>query len=105
MPHAQRTLLIDKKKPYASMRLITPPNATPYICKCLLTAIMLAGSHCMASSQTVSEDSLYAISQVTVVGSKGRDIIPSQRLSGEQLQRLNTVSVAEIGRASCRERV
>ena len=95
MPHAQRTLLIDKKKPYDSMRLITPPNATPYICKCLLTAIMLAGSHCMASSQTVSEDSLYAISQVTVVGSKGRDIIPSQRLSGEQLQRLNTVSVAD----------
>ena len=95
MPHAQRTLLIDKKKPYDSMRLITPPNATPYICKCLLTAIMLAGSHGMASSQTVSEDSLYAISQVTVVGSKGRDIIPSQRLSGEQLQRLNTVSVAD----------
>ncbi|MCI7037557.1 MAG: Plug domain-containing protein, partial [Bacteroidales bacterium] len=56
---------------------------------------MLAGSHGMATSQTVSEDSLYAIGQVTVVGSKGRDIIPSQRLSGEQLQRLNTVSVAD----------
>ncbi|MGM9713949.1 MAG: TonB-dependent receptor plug domain-containing protein [Prevotella sp.] len=77
------------------MRKILPPNATPYKCKYLLTAILLAGSHGMAAQQTVSEDSLYAIGQVTVVGSKGRDIIPSQRLSGEQLQHLNTVSVAD----------
>ena len=40
-------------------------------------------------------DSIHAIGEVTIVGSKGRDIIPAQTLKGTQLKALNTVSVAD----------
>ena len=43
----------------------------------------------------IRNDSVYAIGEVTVVGSKGRDIIPPQTLKGAQLKALNTVSVAD----------
>lgn len=95
MSHALRTFPTEKELPYDSMRKTTPSSTTPYIYRYLLAAILLTVSHGMAISQGFSEDSLYAIGQVTVVGCKGRDIIPSQRLAGEQLQRLNTVSVAD----------
>lgn len=47
------------------------------------------------TTKAAGQDTVHAISQVTVVGSKGRDLIPAQKLSGEQLKALNTVSVAD----------
>ncbi|MBQ2402597.1 MAG: TonB-dependent receptor [Prevotella sp.] len=50
---------------------------------------------CCTVAHEAEPDTVHAIEGVTVVGRKGRDIIPGERLSGERLKGLNTVSVAD----------
>lgn len=50
---------------------------------------------CRLLAHTAETDTVHAIEDVTVVGKKGRDIIPGQSLRGERLQGLNTVNVAD----------
>ena len=56
---------------------------------------------CMAvltvcAQQHVSRlDSVHRLNEVVVLGNSRHSVIPSQRLQGEELQRLNSLSVAD----------
>ena len=61
----------------------------------LLLMLAVTSPLCHTVAHEVEPDTVHAIEGVTVVGRKGRDIIPGERLSGERLKGLNTVSVAD----------
>ncbi|MDR1562532.1 MAG: TonB-dependent receptor plug domain-containing protein [Dysgonamonadaceae bacterium] len=56
-------------------------------CALIILAISVAAQN--------SLDSLLPLKEVTVVGERYREVIPSQRLSGERLEALNSFSVAD----------
>lgn len=63
-----------------------------------IAIIMLTATHAgHAGVIPVDTTSIYSIEQVSVMGSReiARDVIPAQVLSGEELQRLSVVSVAD----------
>ena len=60
----------------------------------LLLMLAVTSPLCHTVAHEAEPDTVHAIEGVTVVGRKGRDIIPGERLSGERLKGLNTVSVA-----------
>ena len=61
----------------------------------LLLMLAVSSPLCCTVAHEAEPDTVHAIEGVTVVGRKGRDIIPGERLSGERLKGLNTVSVAD----------
>lgn len=61
----------------------------------LLLMLAVTSPLCHTVAHEAEPDTVHAIEGVTVVGRKGRDIIPGERLSGERLKGLNTVSVAD----------
>lgn len=61
----------------------------------LLLMLAVSSPLCHTVAHEAEPDTVHAIEGVTVVGRKGRDIIPGERLSGERLKGLNTVSVAD----------
>ena len=88
-----------------------------FLCLCGMCTLVLS---IKAQSKL---DSIQRLDEVVVTAKKYKEVIPAQILKGEELQRLNSFSVAdairyfsgvqikdyggvgEIGRASCRERV
>ncbi len=61
---------------------------------CISAALTLA---VMSFAQS-KPDTIYVLDEVTVVGNRYREVIPSQRLSGEKLEALSSFSVADAVR-------
>ena len=69
--------------------------STAFSARILLLMVAVSSPLCCTVAHEAEPDTVHAIEGVTVVGRKGRDIIPGERLSGERLKGLNTVSVAD----------
>lgn len=61
----------------------------------IMVAALLAGHTSPVVAQKNRPDSIRQLEKVEVVGRRFKDVIPAQKLSGEELERLNSFSVAD----------
>lgn len=58
-------------------------------------SLCMAVFTCYAQKHVSRLDSVQRLNEVVVLGNSQRSVIPSQQLKGEELQRLNSLSVAD----------